>query len=135
MGITHNDDNIKEISPFDKSLMVPQKHQQVGQSVAQNVTWSASKVGEAAVLDAAELQLIELCLGKPITPTDAEAEDSPMKATTKQKKKHSQKEWDQSCGRRWETLSESDSSAHHLAPQQNPTKAKQEGRSEICDMI
>ena len=101
MGITHDDDDIKEIPPSDKSPMVPEKCQWVGQdatqNVAQSITQSASKVSEAAVLDAAELDLIQSCLGKPITPMDAEAEDSPMKVTTKRKKKRSQKEWDQSC--------------------------------------
>ena len=100
MGITHKDDDIKEIPPSNKSPMVPEKHQRVGQDAAQNVTesitQSTSEVGEAAVLDAAELDLIQSCLGKPIMLMDAEAEDSPMKATTKRKKKHSKNKQDQS---------------------------------------
>ena len=56
MGITHNDDdNIKEVSLADKSLMVPEKCQQVGQNVAQHVTQSTSKVSEVAALDVTEL--------------------------------------------------------------------------------
>ena len=42
----------------DKSPMVLEKHQQVGENVTQHVTLYASKVGEAAALDAAELDLI-----------------------------------------------------------------------------
>ena len=74
--------------------MVPEKCQRVGQNVTQNVTQGTSKVGEAAALDTTELDLIQSCLGKPITLTDAK--DSPVKAATKWKKKHSTKEWDQS---------------------------------------
>ena len=95
MGITHDDDDdIKEVSLFNKSLMVPEKCQRVVQNVAQNVIQSASKVGEVAAFDAAELDLIQSCLSKPITLTDTE--DSPIKVASKQKKKHSTKEWDQS---------------------------------------
>ena len=66
----------------------------MGQNVAQHVTQSTSKVGEVAALDAAKWDLIQSCLGKPITLTDAE--DSPIKTAMKQKKKHSTKERDQS---------------------------------------
>ena len=98
IGITHDDnDDIKEVSLVNKSPMVPEKHQRVGQNVAQHVTQSTSKVGKAATLDAAELDLIQSCLGKPITLSDAK--DSPVKATTKWKKKHSTKEQDQSQDR------------------------------------
>ena len=142
MGITHEDDDIKEISLSDKSPMVPEKCQWVGQNVTQNITQSiaqsASVVGKAAVLDVAELELIESCLGKSVTPTDTEAEDSPMKATTERKKKCSQKEQDQSCDRWWEMSSESNSAAHHPTPQQNPTtptKAEPEGGSQIRESI
>ena len=92
MGITHEDDDIKEVSPSDKSSMVPEKRQWLVKNIAQNITQSASMVSEAAVLDVAELELIQSCLGKPIMPMDVEAEDSPMKATTKRKKKHSKNE-------------------------------------------
>ena len=102
--------------------MVPEKHQRVGQNVAPNVTQSASKVGEAAAFDAAEFDLIQSCLGKPITLTDAK--DSLIKATTKWKKKCSAKEQDQSWVRWWETSSESDSMARHPMP--NPAKAQPE---------
>ena len=151
MGITCEDDDIKEIPPSDKSLMVPEKHQWVGpdaaQNITQSITQSTSKVGEAAVLVAAELDLIQSCLGKPITPTDAEAEDSPMKVTTKRKKKHSKKKWDQSWDWQRQMLSESDSMTCHPAPQQNPpapqqnpvaptpTEAEPEGRSQIRESI
>ena len=78
--------------------MVPEKRQWSGQEAAQNIAQSiaqnTSKVSEAAVLDAAELDLIQLYLGKPVMPMNAEAEDSPMKVMTKRKKKCSQKEWD-----------------------------------------
>ena len=91
-------------------------------------------------MDAAELELIQSCLGKPIMPTDAEAEDNPMKATTKRKKKCSHEVQDQSCDRRRETSLESDSAAHCPAPQQNPaaptpTEAEPEGGSQICESI
>ena len=94
MGITHeDDDDIQEVSAVDKSLMVPEKCQRVVQKVTQNVTLnvtrSASKVSEAAVYYATELDLIQSCLGKPVTLMDAE--DSPIKVT-KWKKKHSAKE-------------------------------------------
>ena len=62
--------------------------------MVQNVTQSASKVSEVAAFDAMELDLIQSCLVKPVTPTDAK--DSPVKATAKWKKKHSLKEQDQS---------------------------------------
>ena len=85
MGITHEgDDDIQEVSVVDKSLMVPEKCQRVVQKIAQNVAQSASKVGEAAAYDAVELDLIQLCLGKPVTLMDAE--DSPVKVA-KQKKR------------------------------------------------
>ena len=59
MGITYKDDNIKEIPPSDKSLMVPEKHQWVGQDAVENVTQSIAKsASKAAVLDVAELDLI-----------------------------------------------------------------------------
>ena len=82
MGITHeDDDDIQEVSAVDKSPMVPEKCQRVVQKIAQNVTQnitqSASKVGKAAAYDTAELDLIQSCLGKPVTPTDTE--DSPVK--------------------------------------------------------
>ena len=98
MDITHEgDDDIQEVSVVDKSPMVPEKCQKVvqkvTQNVTQNVTQSASKVGEAAVYDAVELDLIQSCLGKPVTPTDAK--DSPIKVA-KWKKKCSTKEQDQS---------------------------------------
>ena len=67
--------------------------QKITQNVTLNVTQSTSKVGEAAAYDAAELDLIQSCLGKPVTLTDAE--DSPVKVT-KWKKKRSAKEQDQS---------------------------------------
>ena len=108
MDNTHEDnDNIQEVSVVDKSPMVPEKHQQVVQKVAQNVTQSTSKVSKVAAFDAAELDLIQSCLGKPVTPTDAE--DSPIKVTSKWKKKCSAKERDQSQDRQQEMLSESDS--------------------------
>ena len=71
---------------------------------------------------------------------DAEAEDSPIKATTKRKKKHSKNEWDQTRDRWWEMSSESDSAAHHPVPQQNPAtsipaKAEPEGGPQICESI
>ena len=71
--------------------------QKVTQNVTQNVTQSTSKVSEVAAFDAAELDLIQSCLGKPITLTDTE--DSPIKVASKWKKKHSAKEWDQSQDR------------------------------------
>ena len=94
MGITHeDDDDIQEVSAANKSPMVPKKCQRVvqkiTQNVAQNIAQSTSKVGEAAAYDAAELDLIQSCLGKPITLTDAE--DSPVNVT-KWKKKRSAKE-------------------------------------------
>ena len=93
MGITHeDDDNIKEVSAVDKSQMVPEKHQRVVQKFTQNVAQSTSKVSEAAAYDAVELDLIQSCLGKPITLTDAE--DSPVKVA--KWKKCSTKEQDQS---------------------------------------
>ena len=96
--IHEDDDNIQEVSAVDKSPMVPEKHQRVvqkvTQNVTQNVTQSASKVGELAVFNAVELDLIQSCLGKPVTLMDTE--DSPVKVASKQNKKHSTKEWDQS---------------------------------------
>ena len=95
IGITHDDnDDIKEVSLVNKSSMVPEMHQRVEQNVIQHFAQSTSKVGEAAALDATELDLIQSCLGKPVTPMDTK--DSPIKATTKWKKKHSTKERDQS---------------------------------------
>ena len=131
MGITHeDDDNIQEVSVVNKSPMVPEKCQRVVQKVTQNVTQSASKVGEAAAYDAAELDLIQSCLGKPVTLMDTE--DSAIKVA-KQKKKHSTKEWDQSRDRQQEMSLESDSTACHSAP--NPTEAQPESGSNICDAI
>ena len=133
MGITHDDhdDDIKEVSSVDKSLMVPEKCQWVEANVAQNITQSASKVSEMAVLDAAQLDLIQSCLGKPISLTDTK--DSPVKPASKWKKKRSVKEQDQSRDQHRETLSESDSTSH--CPTQNPGKAKAESGSEIRNAI
>ena len=133
MGITHDDDDddIKDVSSVDKSPMVLKKCQWVGQNVTQNVAQSASKVGEAATLDATELDLIQLCLGKPVTLMDAK--DSPVKTTSKRKKKHCVKEHDQSQDQQKETSSESDSATHHSAL--NPAKAKPESGSKIWDAI
>ena len=131
IGISHDDDDdIKEVSSVDKSPMVREKCRRVGQNVAQHVAQSASKVGEAAALDAAELDLIQSCLGKPVTPMDTE--DSPVKATTKWKK-CSAKEQDQSRDQRHETSSESDSTACH--PTSNPAEAQAESSSDIRDAI
>ena len=88
MGITHDDDDD-----------ITEKHQQVAQNITQSIAQSANTVGEAAVLDVVELQLIKSCLGQPITLTDTKAEDSPMKVTTKRKKKRSKNEQDQSHDR------------------------------------
>ena len=101
MGIIHEDsDDIQEVSAINKSPMVPKKHQRVVQKIAQNLTQnvaqSTSKVNEAAVYDAAELDLIQSCLGKPVTLTDAK--DSPIKVA-KQKRKCITKEQDQSQDR------------------------------------
>ena len=135
MGIIHEDsDDIQEVSAVNKSQMVPKKHQRVVQKIAQNVTQnvaqSTSKVGQAAVYDAAELDLIQSCLGKPVTLTDAE--DSPVKVA-KWKKKYITKEQDQSQDRSREMSSESDSVACHSVP--NPTKALPESGSNIHDAI
>ena len=73
IGITHDDDdNIKEVSSVNKSPMVPEKHQRVGQNIAQHVAQIASKVGKAATFDAAELDLIQSCLGNPVTLTECQ---------------------------------------------------------------
>ena len=96
----------------------------------QNVMQSASKVSEAAVLDTAELDLIQSCLGKPISLMDTE--DSPVKTASKWKK-HSVKEWDQSQDRHRETSSESHSPS--CRPTQNLGKARAESRSKIWDTI
>ena len=109
--------------------MVPEKHQQVVQKVTQNVAQSASKVSKAATYDAAELDLIQSCLGKPITLMDAE--DSPVKVT--KQKKCSTKERDQSRDRQQEMSSESNSAAHNSMP--NPTEAQPESGSNICNVI
>ena len=84
-----------------------------------------------AALDAAELGLIQSCLGKPVTLMDTE--DSPINTAMKQKKKHSMKEWDQSWDWRHKMSSESDSTACH--PVQNATEAQPEGSSKIWDAI
>ena len=132
MDITHDDDDdIKEVSSVDKSPMVLEKYQWVGQNVAQHVTQSTSKVSKVATLDAAKQDLIQSCLGKPITLTDAK--DSPVKTTMKQKKKHSVKDRDQSWDWRCKMSSESDSVA--CRPMQNPAEARPEGSSEIQDAI
>ena len=90
MGITHDDDdNIKEVSLVDKSPMVPEKCQWVVQNITQNITQSASKVSEVAVFDAMELDLIQSCLGKPITLTDTE--DCPVKAPLNGRRSTAQK--------------------------------------------